>query len=430
MKLKQVLPKPNNTSVIIYYSFRGKEMRFPTGISISPDVKAGKYVDWDYKLNMLKPSVKDFESKKKTILDLVKKADKILLDNYNNHVEIDAAELQEMLSGEQTIKENNANALLMDLYQDFHDIKSEKFITRGKLPSLKDFTSTKNLLEAYEVYTKKKYKVNILADKSWLNGLLNFMHKKLPKKIGDYELKTRGDMKPKTVKKRLDIIVQFADHLKDLKLVDQDVVNDIKKFRKQEVRIIQSDKETLTIEEIHKLYKHRFSESRLEKIKDIFVFLCFTGIRYQDLSEFDYKFVRPSADKTGLIYQKKASKTGIDYNIPLSQIVLDILKKYNQVLPVTSNTQSNLYIKEALQQTEMFDQTTEIVDKLTGEYKKRYEAITMHKGRDTFITNLIDTTPLNELMKYTGHRKLSTLQGYVDKKRAVKMDFIKIFNLK
>lgn len=430
MKLKQVLPKPNNTSVIIYYSFRGKEMRYPTGISISADVKNGKYVDWDYKLNMLKPSVKDFESKKKTILDLVKRADKILLDNYNNEIETDADELVELLSGEQQVKKDYANAQLLDHYNAFLQIKREKFEATQTIISLKDFTSTKNLLEAYEVYTGKKYKVHVLADKSWLQGLLNFMRKDLPKKIGDYQLKTMGKMKPKTIKKRLDIIIQFADHLKDLKLITLDTIDNLKKFRRKEVTIIQSQKETLTIEEIHKLYKFKFKEIRLENIKDVFVFLCFTGIRFQDLIEFDYKFVKPSVDKNGLIYQKKASKTGIDYNIPLSEIVLAILKKYNNVLPIISNTQSNLYIKEALQKTGMFDQTTEIVDKLTGEYIQRYQAITMHKGRDTFITNLVDTTPLNELMKYTGHKKLSTLQGYIDNKRPVKMQFINIFNLK
>jgi hypothetical protein len=72
---------------------------------------------------------------------------------------------------------------------------------------------------------------------------------------------------------------------------------------------------------------------------------------------------------------------------------------------------------------------TQIIDKETGNYKRRYEAITLHKGRDSFITNLVDTTPLNELMKYTGHKKPSTLQGYIDKKRPVKMDYVKIFDL-
>jgi integrase len=55
----------------------------------------------------------------------------------------------------------------------------------------------------------------------------------------------------------------------------------------------------------------------------------------------------------------------------------------------------------------------------------------MHKGRDSFITNLVDSTPLNTLMKYTGHSKLSTLQGYIDTNREVETDpIIKAFNRK
>ena len=43
-KIKYVIAKPNNTSIIIYYSLRGKEMRFPTGVRISNSkYKSGKY---------------------------------------------------------------------------------------------------------------------------------------------------------------------------------------------------------------------------------------------------------------------------------------------------------------------------------------------------------------------------------------------------
>ena len=57
-KIKYVIAKPNNTSIIIYYSYRGKEMRFPTGIRISNSkYKSGKYQDWDYSQNLVKSNV-------------------------------------------------------------------------------------------------------------------------------------------------------------------------------------------------------------------------------------------------------------------------------------------------------------------------------------------------------------------------------------
>ena len=75
--------------------------------------------------------------------------------------------------------------------------------------------------------------------------------------------------------------------------------------------------------------------------------------------------------------------------------------------------------------------TTEEKDKKTGEYLKRYKAISWHNGRDTFITNMVYNTPINELMIYTGHSKLSTLQGYIDFSRTIHMEYVfETFNVK
>jgi integrase len=234
-------------------------------------------------------------------------------------------------------------------------------------------------------------------------------------------------MKSSTIKKRLDILCEFYNNLKMQKIVtahDVDVIREYKKKIKKEV----VEKETLEIEEIHNLYNFQFKDDSMEKIKDVFVFLCLTGIRYQDLKDFDPRFILKSKENNGLVYRKAASKTGINYQIPLCKIVIEILKKYNNQLPVFSGQYGNRLIKEALKATGMFDNYTQIIDKETNEYKKRYEAVTMHKGRNTFITNLVDCTPVNELMKYTGHKKLSTLQSYIDVKRPVKMEYIKVFD--
>lgn len=428
MKLRQVFPKPNNTSIIIYYSSNRKELRYPTGVSISNEKKNGKFVQWDYKMNMLKAYVENFESKKKKILELVKKANKILSKNYEAGTNITPSELRNQMEHDEKVQGETINSLLLDLYDEFLQMKREKFLATNTIISLKDFTSTKYLIEAFEAYKKKRFKLSILEDKQWFRDLLNFMRTPHPKMFGDYKLRTKGNMNEKTIKKRLDVIAQFADYLKDEKLLQQDIVDAIKKFRRTEITVTPSQKVTLTINEVHTLYQYSFNERDLENIKDVFVFLCFTGIRFQDLIDFNEKFIKSNKNEDGLVYSKKASKTGIEYNIPLCEIVIEILKKYQYKLPLKDNTQSNLHIKIALEKTGKFEALTELKHKKTGEYKKRYEAITMHKGRDTFITNLIDTTPLNELMKYTGHKKLSTLQGYVDNKRDVKMKFIEVFN--
>ena len=78
-KLKKVIAQPNNTSIIIYYSRDGEQMRFPTGIKISnKKTGKGKFIDWDYSRNLLKPSVSDFEELNNKIQNLTDKANRIL----------------------------------------------------------------------------------------------------------------------------------------------------------------------------------------------------------------------------------------------------------------------------------------------------------------------------------------------------------------
>jgi integrase len=86
-------------------------------------------------------------------------------------------------------------------------------------------------------------------------------------------------------------------------------------------------------------------------------------------------------------------------------------------------------LKIVCKESGLFNEITRIKNKETQTYMFKYETITGHKGRDTFITNLIENTPINEIMKYTGHTKVSTLMKYVDKSRKVNSNYVKIFDI-
>ena len=436
LKLKRVIAKPNNTSICIYYSKDGIEMMFPTGISISPEkYKSGLYKEWDYKDNMIKPEVKDYLTSKSAIEKLVKRGNDILTDLFNNNVVPSAQELKSLLSQEQKIILSSTNQTIIDLFTSFHKTKEEQFVANGTPISLKDFTTTKNLILDFDLYKGESFKI-YQFNTIWCKEMLNYM--KIPHEDdiinGKYYV-TDGKLGGKASKKRFDIFVQFAEFLKSHKLVNQDTIDEIKKFRKTNIKVPKTDKITLDIDEIYSLYDFEFEENdkKYEKIRDTFVFLCLTGMRYGDYQNFDKRFIQPNKLTNVLVYERKAVKTkgssGINYKIPLCDIVIEILEKYNYKLPY--HLKPNIDIKDALEITELFDEPTNIVDKKTGNEKLKYECISMHKGRDSFITNLVDSTPLNTLMKYTGHSKLSTLQGYIDTNREVETDpIIKAFNRK
>mgnify|MGYP006197448287 CR=1 FL=1 len=83
---------------------------------------------------------------------------------------------------------------------------------------------------------------------------------------------------------------------------------------------------------------------------------------------------------------------------------------------------------DLLKETNFFDELTRSADTDTGKLHKRYELLSMHRGRDTFITNLINIVPLHELMSYTSHEKLSTLQKYIDDSRDINPEYVTIFD--
>ena len=101
-KLKLVGVKPNNTSIVIYYSKDGKELRFPTGVKISPEkYKNGNFSDWDYKANRVKPSVDGYEEMNAKIKKLEAKANGMLKSFFDKDVSITPDELKQFLLSEE-----------------------------------------------------------------------------------------------------------------------------------------------------------------------------------------------------------------------------------------------------------------------------------------------------------------------------------------
>lgn len=108
----------------------------------------------------------------------------------------------------------------------------------------------------------------------------------------------------------------------------------------------------LTLEEVSLILKVRFTTVRLDKIRDIFLFSCFTGLNYNDIKNLTTKnlVVTPNGKYWIKIYIQKSS---VPMNIPLLDIPRIILEKYSEysnstglLLPVPSIQKMNYYLKE------------------------------------------------------------------------------------
>ena len=174
-------------------------------------------------------------------------------------------------------------------------------------------------------------------------------------------------------------------------------------FVNWKVRLKKVEREFLPTDEIQQLLDTEFRTPRLEHVRDIFVFCCFTGLAYADMKKLNKNDVNKGIDGENWINTartKTKSKANIHIHPP-AQKILDNNKDSpylinDRLLPVLTNQKMNAYLKE-------------IAD-LSGINKN----LTTHLARHTFATTvtLSNDVSIESVSKMLGHRNLRTTQHY------------------
>jgi site-specific recombinase XerD len=171
-------------------------------------------------------------------------------------------------------------------------------------------------------------------------------------------------------------------------------------FSEYRIHLKKTDRGYLTQDEIEILINQQFSKKHLEKIRDVFVFCCFTGLSYIDVKKLTTDNIQQSFDG-GMWIIGKRRKTDVGYRIPLLDIAKRILEKYSDMmsnglsLPVTTNQYSNIYLKQ--------------IGEMCGLKKK----LTFHLSRHTFATlTLSKGVSIESVSKMLGHTNIQTTQIY------------------
>lgn len=177
----------------------------------------------------------------------------------------------------------------------------------------------------------------------------------------------------------------------------------------------------LTIDEIRKLKACELPENKayLERVRDVFIFCCFTGLRHSDVYNLRRSDVKDDHIEVTTI------KTADTLSIDLNDEARRILDKYNdcefpdnKALPVISNQKMNDYLKE-LCKLAGFDEKIHLTkhhgsDRIDMVYHK-YELIGTHQGRKSFICNALAAgIPVNVVMKWTGHNDYKAIKPYIE----------------
>jgi site-specific recombinase XerD len=163
-------------------------------------------------------------------------------------------------------------------------------------------------------------------------------------------------------------------------------------------------REVLTQTEINFMHEKEFETERLNEVRDIFLFCCYTGFSFIDVSKLSKEDLVIGIDGRKWIFTNR-QKTGNQSNVPLLPPAEAIVSKYEnhicsefyqKLLPVKSNQKMNEYLKE--------------IATLCNIKKK----LTMHIARHTFATTitLSNGVPIETVSKMLGHTKLATTQIY------------------
>ncbi len=172
-------------------------------------------------------------------------------------------------------------------------------------------------------------------------------------------------------------------------------------FNGYKISVQRVDRGFLSEDDLKKMMEKEFASKRLEQVRDIFVFACFSGLAYIDLANLRVDNIQKMFDGRLWIVTHR-QKTNAKVTVPLLPPAIKILKKYEgkyldgQLLPIITNQKLNCYLKE-------------IAD-ICGIEKN----LTFHLARHTFATTMTlgKGVPIESVSKMLGHTNIQTTQIY------------------
>ena len=240
-----------------------------------------------------------------------------------------------------------------------------------------------------KAFIRKKYRSDDLEFRE-----LNFEF------VKDFEfyLKTEKDCSNNTALKYISNFKKIV-----LRAVAKEIIpsDPFKLFKGKKTR---TNKKPLSREELSLIEQKTFNSERLEVVRDVFVFQCYTGLAYIDVFQLKKTEIKKGIDG-GLWIMTEREKTGSEVNVPLLPQALKIIEKYKEhplckergsVLPVRTNQKMNEYLKE--------------IATLCGVTS----LLNTHKARRTFASTvtLNNGVPIHVVKEMLGHESVKQTEEY------------------
>lgn len=288
-----------------------------------------------------------------------------------------------------------------------------KGLNRKLPPTIKDYISACNAIEDYEYDNNCCLRLRDVDD-DFLESFKEFLASEHTD-TEDHIYKCKGGMVNRTINKRLECLSAFIrSYYSDVNKA-QFVFSARLSNRNCNRTIVRINKE-----EIEMLYNKELSNSNYNRIRDYYVFLCLTGIRFGDLISIDKNNFAYGRDGK-VTFSLYSQKTNIKVEFKLTKQAKEIAERYNYKFDYYTNQAFNRTLKELFKNEGLFNDELTVYREILHQKPKpvkvrRWEKLTAHSARRTFISVLIEegVEPI-QVMNLVGHTKLSTLQIYIDK---------------
>ncbi|RXP60300.1 site-specific integrase [Lutibacter sp. HS1-25] len=338
---------------------------------------------WDKSKSRLKGNSENARKQNQFIEQIKAKLHKVHIDLYNQEKLITAQLIKATFLGE---GENNKS--LNELIK-YHSEKAKGTFAIG---TIRNYGITENYISKFLQQKRKTTDIYLnQLDYKFICDFENFLHclwpKEHPKALGQ-----------NTVMKHIQRLRKMVTLSYHLEWIDKDP------FIRWKPTFEKTNREFLSDSELSNLETYEFISERLERVRDLFIFSCYTGIAYIDIMQLTHNNIHLGIDGNKWIITKR-QKTKITVKVPILEKAQYLIDKYcshpmtqvtGTLFPVITNEKLNAYLKE--------------VANFSGIKKN----LTFHMARHTFATTvtLTNGVPIETVSKMLGHTKISTTQIY------------------
>jgi len=371
--------RKNGCLILLTFTFNNQRLRLSTGLNVPEKA-------WSQEDQKAKP-IKEYPEVNRRLREI----DNFLLDSYD-----DLFPQGEKLSKEEVIKKTREIKSAFQVFNgrlepgnenrkptliEFIPVFQARYKNKFTINHIRHYTGIKNYLQAYEKKTGSPIEFESI-NKEFYIGFTDFLKEK--------------NLKPNTIGSHIRRLKRLMNEAVEDKLTD----NQEHRSRNFKVITEETDKIYLTTKEVQALYKLELDELRMQRIRDLFVLHCHTGLRHSDWPKITLNNI-----EEGKLYVR-TQKTKEAVIIPVHPIILEILNRYGPELKIPTNQEANRVLKWIGEYA--------VFKKITNENPEKWLQIRTHTVRRSFATNAyMSGVPMISIMQITGHRTTESFLRYI-----------------